>query len=477
MSLQRQNPVARRFRLRESESEFQLTRSLSTPPLPNGNTIGGSGPGGSIVGPAPIANTIPAPNLGAPFTFPAIVTPVPVPGPIATVSFGSSTGHTPGSRFSRMPISAAFQRTADPSPFPPLASFAHASGSSRAADPLTSFLRAAFSDHGRHYATSTSALEAFNVHGNYREGTPPKRPLEAMMSSGFPSPECPALNPWKRRKTDGFRIETTRYLFRPLRGLSLTSPSPQCDISQRDISQIGPRSRKKLFHARWASFARGIYFLYKRTLIRRTEEIEIRKLTAIPRNARHETRNSDKVRRAYASDSDVAALEVELSETREELAAARSDAKLEATVVDIEGKLKLARAEAKSSSSGCVRAPRASVSAATLSATSHPASDSGPASAPGATAALLTISSVAADVMDSDVAGGRRVSARKRAQADPSGGAPLLSNNHQKKFEDPLGGGGDAGSGHRREAHWARVGQALSGGIRRALQEEPPSLH
>ncbi|KAJ7271858.1 hypothetical protein C8J57DRAFT_1319724 [Mycena rebaudengoi] len=164
---------------------------------------------------------------------------------------------------------------------------------------------------------------------------------------------------------------------------------------------------------------------------------------AIPRNARNEvsqryanrttrqTRNSDKARRAHAADSDVAALQAELSETREELAGARSDAKaersaettgrvreLEATVVDIEGKRKLARAEAKSSSSGRVRAPRASASAATSNETSHPASASGPAPAPasGATTAPLTISSVAADAMDSDIAGGRpsRVSARKR---------------------------------------------------------------
>ncbi|KAJ6535643.1 hypothetical protein B0H19DRAFT_1241095 [Mycena capillaripes] len=204
---------------------------------------------------------------------------------------------------------------------------------------------------------------------------------------------------------------------------------------------------------------------YEELDIRRAEEIEIRKSTAIPRNARNEvsqryanritrqTRNSDKARRAHAADSDVAALEVELSETREELAAARSDVKaepsaettrrvleLEATVVDIEGKLKLARAEAKSSSSGRVRAPRASASTATSNATSHPASGSRPAPAPGATAALLTTSSDVADAMDSDVAGGRRASARKRVQADLSSAAPASSNKRQKKLEDPLAG-------------------------------------
>ncbi|KAJ7263387.1 hypothetical protein C8J57DRAFT_1512889 [Mycena rebaudengoi] len=196
---------------------------------------------------------------------------------------------------------------------------------------------------------------------------------------------------------------------------------------------------------------------YEELDVRRATEIEIRKSTAIPRNARNETRNSDKARRAHAADSDVAALQAELSETREELAGARSDAKaepsaettgrvreLEATVVDIEGKLKLARAEAKSSSSGRVRAPRASASAATSNETSHPASASGPAPAPasGATTAPLTISSVAADAMDSDIAGGRpsRVSARKRTQADLPGAAPALSNKRQKKVVDPLAG-------------------------------------
>ncbi|KAJ6606719.1 hypothetical protein B0H10DRAFT_583016 [Mycena sp. CBHHK59/15] len=78
---------------------------------------------------------------------------------------------------------------------------------------------------------------------------------------------------------------------------------------------------------------------YEELDVRRAEEIELRKLTAIPRNARKEvsqrytdrttrqTRNSDKARRAQAADSNVAALEVELSGMREDLTAARSDAK------------------------------------------------------------------------------------------------------------------------------------------------------
>jgi hypothetical protein len=42
--------------------------------------------------------------------------------------------------------------------------------------------------------------------------------------------------------------------------------------------------------------------------------------------------------------------------------------------------------------------------------------------------------------MDSDVVGGHRGSARKRAQADFSGAAPVSSNKRQKKLEDPLAG-------------------------------------
>ncbi|KAJ7904003.1 hypothetical protein B0H13DRAFT_2334933 [Mycena leptocephala] len=193
---------------------------------------------------------------------------------------------------------------------------------------------------------------------------------------------------------------------------------------------------------------------YEELDIRRAEEIEIRKSTAVPRNARNEVsqryatrttrqaRNSNKARRTHAADSTVAALEEELSETREELTAARSDAKaerspeatgrvrdLEAAVVDIEGRLKLSRAEAKVNSSGRVRA-RASTATSTAAAAT-------------ANAALPTIASVAAesDAMDSDAAGGRRVSARKHAQPEPLTDAPPASSNkRRKKLEDPLAG-------------------------------------
>ncbi|KAJ6488414.1 hypothetical protein DFH09DRAFT_1339191 [Mycena vulgaris] len=80
---------------------------------------------------------------------------------------------------------------------------------------------------------------------------------------------------------------------------------------------------------------------YEELDIRRAEEIRLRKSTAIPQNTRNEvsqryaartarqSRNSDKARRTHAADSNVAALQAELSETREELRTARSDAKAE----------------------------------------------------------------------------------------------------------------------------------------------------
>ncbi|KAJ7871022.1 hypothetical protein B0H13DRAFT_2350155 [Mycena leptocephala] len=142
----------------------------------------------------------------------------------------------------------------------------------------------------------------------------------------------------------------------------------------------------------------------------------------------------------------VAALQVELSEMKEELTAARRHAKadpsadatrhvreLEATVVDLEGKLKLAKAEAKSNSSGHVRAPKAGVGAATSNVI-----------APSTTAALPPSSSselpISAPSVRDDLNGTRRVSARKCTQADSSGGAPVPSNKRQKKLEDPLAG-------------------------------------
>ncbi|KAJ7448980.1 hypothetical protein FB451DRAFT_1567122 [Mycena latifolia] len=226
---------------------------------------------------------------------------------------------------------------------------------------------------------------------------------------------------------------------------------------------------------------------YEELDVRRAEEIELRKSTAVPRNAcnkvsqryanrtTRQTRNSDKARRAHAADSNIAALQAELLEMKEELTAARGDAKvsiylcgpsydsniltqaepsadaaqrvreLEAAAVGLEGKLKLTKAEAKSSSSGRVRAPKAGVGATTLNVTAPTANDVGPAL--GATAALpmpmssefLTSAPTAAEG-GSDVADVRRLSARNRTQADLSGTARVSSNKRQKKLEDPLAG-------------------------------------
>ncbi|KAJ7125983.1 hypothetical protein C8R44DRAFT_733910 [Mycena epipterygia] len=146
---------------------------------------------------------------------------------------------------------------------------------------------------------------------------------------------------------------------------------------------------------------------YEELDIRRAEEIEVRKATAISRNSHNEvsqryanrtarqSRGSEKARRARAADSNVAALQTELSEMKEELTAARGDndaeqsvettrrvRDLEASVVDVEGKLKLAKAEAKSNSSGRVRAPKASAGATASNSTTEPTQ--------GAPTALLT---------------------------------------------------------------------------------------
>ncbi|KAJ7482610.1 hypothetical protein FB451DRAFT_1235727 [Mycena latifolia] len=98
-----------------------------------------------------------------------------------------------------------------------------------------------------------------------------------------------------------------------------------------------------------------------------------------------------------------------------------------------------------SRSSGRVRAPKAGVGATTSNVTAPTANDVGPAL--GATAALpmpmssefLTSAPTAAEG-GSDVADVRRLSARKRTQADLSGTARVSSNKRQKKLEDPLAG-------------------------------------
>ncbi|KAJ6578208.1 hypothetical protein B0H19DRAFT_1122684, partial [Mycena capillaripes] len=94
-----------------------------------------------------------------------------------------------------LPVHASSAHTA------PSTSAVHASSSTcPSGSSQSSSLHTLFADD--YYASSTAGLESFNEFGNYRERTPPKRPLEAMIGSGFPSPDRPANNPWKRRKSD-----------------------------------------------------------------------------------------------------------------------------------------------------------------------------------------------------------------------------------------------------------------------------------
>ncbi|KAF7362834.1 hypothetical protein MVEN_00633200 [Mycena venus] len=209
---------------------------------------------------------------------------------------------------------------------------------------------------------------------------------------------------------------------------------------------------------------------YEELDIRRAEEIEVRKSTAVSRTSRNEvthryasrttrqTRMSEKARRAHTVDSTVAGLQTELVDMRRDLAVARNDAKtepstetaqhvheLEDTLADLEGKLKLANAEAKSSSSGRVRAPKAGARATTSNLPAQPADSPGPALS--ITVAATSISSelsltTPASVADgtSDFVGARRASTRKRVQAESSAMTSIPSRKRQKKLEDPLAG-------------------------------------
>ncbi|KAJ6541314.1 hypothetical protein B0H10DRAFT_2244909 [Mycena sp. CBHHK59/15] len=224
---------------------------------------------------------------------------------------------------------------------------------------------------------------------------------------------------------------------------------------------------------------------YEELDVRRAEEIELRKLTGISRNAHNEvsdryanrtarqTRNSEKFRRAHNADATVAALVAELSEMREELTEARSEAEtepssgavdhvrvreLETAVVELESKLKQAKAEAKSNSSGRVRASKANVGAAgavastTLAehglASSTHAPESleevavAPPVPPSPTVHVSSTVVAAMDTGDSEQAGValRRTSGRKRTQAEVSVSAPSVSNKRQKQPQDPLAG-------------------------------------
>ncbi|KAJ7734154.1 hypothetical protein DFH07DRAFT_967699 [Mycena maculata] len=188
---------------------------------------------------------------------------------------------------------------------------------------------------------------------------------------------------------------------------------------------------------------------YEELDIRRAEEIEARKTTAVSRNSRNEvthryasrttrqTRMSENARRAHAVDSTVVCLQMELADMRRDLAAARDDAKLEDTLAELEGKLKLA----KSSSSGRVRAPKAGATSTTPNVQAQPAGS--PRPAVGATPALPTPTSSASPAPAaegaSDFAGARRASTRKRVQ-ESSAVVSVSSNKRRKKLEDPLAG-------------------------------------
>ncbi|KAJ7869414.1 hypothetical protein B0H13DRAFT_1896656 [Mycena leptocephala] len=114
-------------------------------------------------------------------------------------------------------------------------------------------------------------------------------------------------------------------------------------------------------------------------------------------------------------------------------------------VVDLEGKLKLAKAEAR-----VIRdlfTTRSPVPQVVFALNASVGTSISNVTALGMTAVLLTPTSsellaAAATVSQdgSDVAGAQRVSARKRAQADSAGAAPVSSNKRQKKLEDSLAG-------------------------------------
>ncbi|KAJ7462454.1 hypothetical protein FB451DRAFT_1562454 [Mycena latifolia] len=142
-------------------------------------------------------------------------------------------------------------------------------------------------------------------------------------------------------------------------------------------------------------------------------------------------------------------LQAELSDMQQELIVARDDAKtepsteatacvreLENTLTDLEGKLKLAKAEAKSNSSGRVRA-RAPKASAAPNAPAQPAADPTPTldalPAPAPTASIVSAADGTVDLV-------RRVSARKRVQTESSATASAPSGKRRKKLEDPLAG-------------------------------------
>ncbi|KAJ7315597.1 hypothetical protein DFH08DRAFT_1039802 [Mycena albidolilacea] len=109
------------------------------------------------------------------------------------------------------------------------------------------------------------------------------------------------------------------------------------------------------------------------------------------------------------------------------------------------GKIKLAKAEAKSSSSGCVRAPKAGARTTTSNVPAQPADSPGPALSiavveTSASSELSLTTPVSVAVGTLDLAGTRRTSTRKCVQAESSAATSMPSRKHQKKLEDPLAG-------------------------------------
>ncbi|KAF8139441.1 hypothetical protein K438DRAFT_1785673 [Mycena galopus ATCC 62051] len=165
------------------------------------------------------------------------------------------------------------------------------------------------------------------------------------------------------------------------------------------------------------------------------------------------------------SGSNVTALDAELLELKEELKAARDDVKtnlspeatehvrkLERDAVDLEAKLKQAKAEAKSSSSGRVRTPRARTNPVVPTPTAQEAAADETSTVASVTApsklhlaapeASASVASSEQPPSSSGIDGRsevepRRISSRKRPQkAEPSG----ASSKRQKRVEDPLAG-------------------------------------
>ncbi|KAJ7732028.1 hypothetical protein B0H16DRAFT_1770721 [Mycena metata] len=221
---------------------------------------------------------------------------------------------------------------------------------------------------------------------------------------------------------------------------------------------------------------------YEELDIRRAEEITMRKSTAISRTSRNEvthryasriarqSRMVEKGKCARVADSTVAGLQTELSETQADLKVARDDAKdepsaeatqrvreLEDTVTKLEGQLKLAKAEAKSNSSGRVRAPKAAAALrpavppqSAMAVPPQPADnldDTVLGSTPvppvllmPASSNSLAASSTSVAHTPVDVTGTRRASTRKRSHAEGTATASTSSSKRRKRLEDPLRG-------------------------------------